>query len=116
MKNYYYTTDIYVQVWERLNIIVNAETKEEADALIIQVAKDNPFSMDDENGNIEIVDNEFLLDTETLVDKEDNVQVFNAQTDVGIYNPEDAIYRNLKATHTLKNPLISLFRKIFHHQ
>lgn len=96
MKNYHYVADLHVKVWSRLNLTIKANSKEEADAIIIQLAKDNPLSMDNDDENNEITNNEYLLDTERLLEGQDTIQIFDLSTKgTNTYLPENAIYRNI---------------------
>lgn len=96
MKEYNYVTDLHVKVWLRLNLTIKANSKEEADTIIIQLAKEEPFSMDNGDENNTITNNEYLLDTEILVEGQDTVQVFDLNTGTNTYLPENAIYRNIE--------------------
>lgn len=79
MKTFKYKVQLYVKVWQEVDLKVSAQSKEEADAMMIQLAKDQPLSLDNGNNDIEITDTEYLCDTESLVDNTDmhTVQVYD---------------------------------------
>lgn len=79
MKTFNYKVQLYVKVWQEVNLKISAQSKEEADSLMIQLAKDQPLSLDNGNDNIEISNTEYLYETESLVDNTDmhTVQVYD---------------------------------------
>lgn len=94
METFNYKVQLYVKVWQEVELTVNAQSKEEADAMVIQTAKDHPLSLDNGDENIEINNTIYLCDTESLVDNinEHSVEVYSDTCEVCI--PENALYTN----------------------
>ncbi|MGZ2609432.1 hypothetical protein [uncultured Bacteroides sp.] len=97
MEKFEYKVDLHINVWQRVDVSVKADTKEEADAMIIKLAKEAPLSLDNGDENIERSVDEYLCDTESLLDsttKTSTVQVYDA--DCYIFETKNALYTNLK--------------------
>jgi hypothetical protein len=97
MEIFEYKVDLFVSVWQRVDVTVKANTKEEADARIINLVKKNPLSLDNGDENIERGAVEYLCDTESLLESTattPTVEVYDA--DCGIFETKNALYTNLK--------------------
>uniref|UniRef100_UPI003561B004 hypothetical protein n=1 Tax=Bacteroides fragilis TaxID=817 RepID=UPI003561B004 len=97
MEIFGYKVDLHINIWQRVDVLVHAGTKEEADARIIKLVKENPLSLDNGDENIERDANEYLCDTESLLESTattPTVEVYDA--DCGIFETKNALYTNLK--------------------
>lgn len=97
MEIFGYKVDLHINIWQRVDVLVHAGTKEEADARIIKLVKENPLSLDNGDENIERDANEYLCDTESLLKSTattPTVEVYDA--DCGIFETKNALYTNLK--------------------
>lgn len=97
MATFKYIIDSHIKIWQRTNLSVNAETKGEADTLIIKLAKESPLALENGNEHIIIEGMEYLCDTETLLNstaQAPTVEVYNADED--FYEPQFALYTNSK--------------------
>ena len=89
--------DLHINVWQRVGVEIKANTKKEADAMIIKLVKEEPLSLDNGNENIERSVDEYLCDTESLLESTattPTVEVYDA--DSGIFETKNALYTNLK--------------------
>lgn len=98
METFGYKAQLYLEVWQEVELEVEAQSKEEADAMIIELAKKNPLSMDSNDENIEITNTEYLTETESLINKADwhTVQVYDEACENCVI--ENALYTNGKKT------------------
>lgn len=96
MKTFNYKVQLYVKVWQEVELTVKAHSQKEADMMMIQLAKDQPLSLDNGNDNIEIMNTEYLCDTESLVDDTDNHTVEVYRNTCGSCVLENALYTNAK--------------------
>lgn len=97
MKNFEYKIDLHIDIWQRIALSVHAKTKEEADALVIELIKENPLSLDNENSNVSVEGIEYLCDTESLLEsttKRSTVEVYDESSET--YQPQYALYTNIK--------------------
>lgn len=97
MEIFGYKVDLHINVWQRVDVLVHAGTKEEADARIIELVRETPLSLDNGDGNIERSVDEYLCDTESLLESTSTtptVEVYDA--DCGIFETKNALYTNLK--------------------
>lgn len=97
MEKFKYKVDLHINVWQRVGVEVKANTKKEADAMIIKLVKEEPLSLDNGNENIERSVDEYLCDTESLLESTattPTVEVYDA--DSGIFETKNALYTNLK--------------------
>lgn len=97
MEIFEYKVDLFITVWQRVDVEVKANTKEEADARIIKLVKESPLSLDNGDENIERCVDEYRCDTESLVESTaymPTVEVYDA--DCGIFETKNALYTNLK--------------------
>lgn len=92
MKTFNYKAQLYVKVWQEVELAVSAQSRQEADAMMIQLAKDQPLSLDNGNDNIEIMDTQYLSDTEDLVDDTHTVEVYRDTCED--CTPKNALYTN----------------------
>lgn len=97
MEIFGYKVDLHINIWQRVDVLVHAGTKEEADAKIIKLVKEAPLSLDNGDENIERDADEYLCDTESLLESTvttPTVEVHDA--DCGIFETKNALYTNLK--------------------
>lgn len=97
MKNFEYQVDMHINVWQRTELTVKAETKAEADAQVIALIEEAPLSLDNGNENIETGGVEYLCETESLIDsttETPTVEVYDM--DCKIHKTEYALHTNLK--------------------
>lgn len=97
MERFEYKVDLHINVWQRVGVEVKANTKKEADAMIIKLVKEKPLSLDNGNENIERSVDKYLCDTESLLESTattPTVEVYAA--DCGIFETKNALYTNLK--------------------
>lgn len=97
MEIFGYKVDLHINIWQRVDVLVHAGTKEEADARIIKLVKENPLSLDNGDENIERDANEYLCDTESLLESTattPTVEVYDA--DCATFETKNAFYTNLK--------------------
>lgn len=92
-----YKVDLHINIWQRVDVLVHADTKEEADARIIKLVKETPLSLENGDENIERDASEYLCDTESLLEsttKTPTVEVYDA--DCATFETKNALYTNLK--------------------
>lgn len=97
MRKFEYKIDLHIKVWQRTTLSVHAKTKEEADALVIELAKETPLSLDYGNSNVSLEGTEYLCDTEALLEsttKRPTVEVYDENSET--YEPQYALYANIK--------------------
>ena len=97
MERFEYKVDLHIYVWQRVDVLVHAGTKEEADTRIIELVKETPLSLNNGDENIERSVDEYLCDTESLLESTETtptVEVYDA--DCGIFETKNALYTNLK--------------------
>lgn len=97
MEKFEYKVDLHINIWQRVDVDVQANTKKEADAMIIRLAKETPLSLDNGNEKIQRSVDEYLCDTESLLESTattPTVEVYDA--DCGIFETKNALYTNLK--------------------
>lgn len=97
MKKFEYKIDLHIEVWQRTALSVHAKTKEEADVLVIELAKETPLSLDNGNSNVSVEGTEYLCDTESLLEsttKRPTVEVYDENNET--YEPQYALYTNIK--------------------
>lgn len=97
MKIFGYKVDLHIKVWQRVEVLVHAGTKEEADARIIKLVREAPLSLNNGDGNIERSVDDYLCDTESLLESTSTtptVEVYDADCD--IFEAKNALYTNLK--------------------
>lgn len=97
MEIFEYKVDLHINIWQRVDVLVHADTKEEADARIIKLIKEAPLSLDNGDENIERDANEYLCDTESLLESTattPTVEVYDA--DCAAFETKNALYTNLK--------------------
>lgn len=97
MEIFGYKVDLHINIWQRVDMLVHAGTKEEADARIIKLVKEAPLSLDNGDENIERSVDEYLCDTESLLESTattPTVEVYDANC--GIFETKNALYTNLK--------------------
>lgn len=97
MEIFEYKVDLFITVWQRVDVEVKANTKEEADARIIKLVKEAPLSLDNGDENIQRCVDEYRCDTESLVDSTaymPTVEVYDA--DCATFETKNALYTNLK--------------------
>lgn len=67
MEIFGYKVDLHINIWQRVDVLVHAGTKEEADARIIKLVKENPLSLDNGDENIEEMPmNTFVIQSHCL--------------------------------------------------
>jgi hypothetical protein len=96
MKTFNYKVQLYVKVWQEVELTVKAHSQKKADAMMIQLAKDQPLSLDNGNDNIEIMNTKYLCDTESLVDNTDKQTVEVYRNTCGGRILENVLYTNAK--------------------
>lgn len=97
MEIFEYKVDLHVNIWQRVSVLVHAESKEEADKKITLLAKESPLPLDNGDEEIEIGLLEYLCETESLVDsttKAPTVEVYDS--DCESYETKNALYTNMK--------------------
>lgn len=97
MEKFEYKVDLHINIWQRVDVDVQANTKKEADAMIIRLVKETPLSLDNGNEKIQRSVDEYLCDTESLLESTattPTVEVYDA--DCGIFETKNALYTNLK--------------------
>lgn len=97
MLEFNYVVDTYLRVWQRTDVSIEAETQEEADALIKTLVKRNPVSLENENANIQTGSVTYLCGTESLIEsttETPTVEIYH--TDCESYETRYALYTNLK--------------------
>lgn len=97
MKIFEYKVDLHINIWQRVDVKVKANTKEEADAMIIKLVNEAPLSLDNGDENIERGIVEYLCDTESLLESTvttPTVEVYDADCDT--FQTKNALYTNLK--------------------
>lgn len=97
MEIFGYKVDLHINVWQRVDVEVQANSKEEADAMIIKLAKEAPLSLDNGDKNIQRCVDEYRCDTESLIEstaKTPTVEVYDADCDN--FETKNALYTNLK--------------------
>lgn len=97
MEIFEYKVDLHINVWQRVDVEVQAHSKEEADAMIIKLAKEAPLSLDNGDENIQRCVDEYRCDTESLIEsttKTPTVEVYDADCDN--FETKNALYTNLK--------------------
>ncbi len=97
MKEFNYKVQLYVKVWQEVELTVNAHSQKEADAMTIQLVKDQPLSLDDGNDKIEIMNTQYLCNTESLVDNTDEPTVELYRDTCEHCIPKNALYFNTSA-------------------
>lgn len=103
MKTFNYKVQLYVKVWQEVGLIVKAHSQKEADALMIQLAKDQPLSLDNGNDNIEIMNTKYPCNTESLVDNTDKHTVEVYRNTCGNRILENVLYTNAKRNTKISN-------------
>lgn len=99
MEVFEYKVDLHINVWQRVSVLVHANTKEEANALIINLAETEPLSLDNGDDNIERDADEYLCDTESLIEsttETPTVEVYDVNCES--FETKNALYTNLKNT------------------
>ena len=71
MAKFYYRQNNLVKVWRQNQFTIEAETKEEADAIAKQICEDNLDVANDDMDNVQFNESEFLFETEEPLDKMD---------------------------------------------
>lgn len=97
MEIFGYKVDLHINIWQRVDVLVHAGTKEEADARIIELVKETPLSLNNGDENIERSVDEYLCDTESLLESTattPTVEVYDA--DCATFETKNALYTNLK--------------------
>ncbi len=103
MKTFNYKVQLYVKVWQEVGLTMKAHSQKEADALMIQLAKDQPLSLDNGNDNIEIMNTEYLCNTESLVDNTDKHTVEVYRDTCGNRILKNVLYTNVKRNTKISN-------------
>ena len=66
MEKFEYKVDLHINVWQRVGVEVKANTKKEADAMIIKLVKEEPLSLDNGNENKEALMSTFVIQSHCL--------------------------------------------------
>lgn len=72
MKDFYFYQDVKATIWVRRKFTITAESEDEVLKYVNEHRKDDVYDLMDNDSNIHVYDNEYLIETEEPMTVEEN--------------------------------------------